>query len=86
MGDQDRLRSLHDAYVWEVNAAVGEGRLDLVWRLAEDYMDEALQLLSADEPPGCGRPDCTMCGRPPAPPPVPHRRGWPWFSRRGAGR
>jgi len=24
MGDQEQLRALHDAYTWEVNAAVGE--------------------------------------------------------------
>jgi len=63
MRDVDQLRELHDAYVWEVNAAVGEDRLDLVWRLADDYMDQALRLISADEPRGCDRPDCVVCAR-----------------------
>ena len=36
MGDDERLRELHDTYAWEVNAAVGEGRLDLVSQLADD--------------------------------------------------
>lgn len=35
MGDANLLRELHDAYVWEINAAVGEDRMDLVWRLAD---------------------------------------------------
>ena len=63
MADQQRLRELHDAYVWEVNAAVGEDRLDLVWHLADDYMDRALRLLSEGEPPACGSPDCAVCSR-----------------------
>ncbi|MCW2792266.1 MAG: hypothetical protein JWO76_1364, partial [Nocardioides sp.] len=41
MNDKEQLRELHDTYVWEVNAAVGEGRLDLVWQLADDYLDQA---------------------------------------------
>ena len=64
MGDEEQLRELHDYYAWEVNAAVGEGRLDLVWRLADDYLDEALALMTTDEPVGCGRPDCAVCQRP----------------------
>ena len=31
MGDLFQLRELHDTYVWEANAAVGENRLDLVY-------------------------------------------------------
>lgn len=61
MGDDERLRELHDTYAWEVNAAVGEGRLDLVRQLADDYLDEALALMTAGEPAGCGRPDCAVC-------------------------
>ena len=72
MAELQKLRELHDTYVWEVNAAVGEDRLDLVWQLADDYMDRALQLLASGEPPTCGSPDCAVCTRPrdvrPAPP------------------
>jgi hypothetical protein len=68
MDDRWQLRALHDSYVWEVNAAVGEGRLDLVWQLADQYLDEAFQIVAGDEAAGCGRPDCTVCtGRRPAP-------------------
>lgn len=61
MVDANSLRELHDAYVWEVNAAVGEDRMDLVWRLADEYTDRALQLIAATESPGCGRADCVIC-------------------------
>ena len=64
MAELDQLRELHDTYVWEVNAAVGEDRLDLVWQLADDYMDQALRLLASGEPPTCGSPDCAVCTRP----------------------
>ena len=83
MSDQDQLLALHDAYVWEVNAAVGEGRMDLVWRLVDSYMDEALAMMSADTS-GCGRPGCTMCGRAAPPTVAPHRRRW--FRRIPLGR
>ena len=37
LGDEtDRLRDLHDAYSWELNAAIGEGREDLVAGLVDD--------------------------------------------------
>ena len=79
MADEQQLRELHDAYVWEVNAAIGEDRLDLVWRLADDYMDRALRLLSEGEPPICGPPDCMVCSRPRATVARPHRS---WLHRR----
>jgi hypothetical protein len=60
-----RLRELHDAYVWRVNAAVGEGREDLIWRLVDDYLDEAMQMMTDQYADACGRPDCTVCNRPP---------------------
>jgi hypothetical protein len=63
MGDIDVLRELHDAYAWEVNAAVGEDRMDLVWRLAAEYTDRALQLMTAAESPECGRAGCVICAR-----------------------
>jgi hypothetical protein len=83
VGVAGSLRELHDAYVWEVNAAVGEDRMDLVWRLADEYTERALQLITATESPGCGRPDCAMCAQsnPVVAPPV--RRGWLRWARRG---
>jgi len=84
MDDRERLRELHDTYVWEVNAAVGEGRLDLVWQLADDYLDRALRLMTAGEPTACGKSDCVVSARPHAEPTVPRRRrGWPRRPRRG---
>jgi hypothetical protein len=83
MSDTDLLRELHEAYVWEVNAAVGEDRMDLVWQLAEEYTDRALELMTAMESPGCGRPDCAICTGRPSPADVPTRRRWPWRARRG---
>ena len=41
-----RLDELHDSYVYAVNAAVEEDRDDLVFRLADDYFDDALRLLT----------------------------------------
>ncbi len=64
MGDQQQLRELHDDYAWAVNAAVGEGRLDLVQELADDYVDQALTLLTGGDSPGCGQTDCVVCHRP----------------------
>ena len=64
MAELDQLQELHDTYVWQVNAAVGEDRLDLVWQLADDYMDRALVLLASVEPLTCGSPDCAVCTRP----------------------
>jgi len=79
MGDEKQLRELHDTYAWEVNAAVGEGRLDLVRQLADDYLDEALRLITDDEAFGCGGATCAVCQRPRmAPARSPRRR---WFRR-----
>jgi hypothetical protein len=87
MGDTERLQELHNAYVWEVNAAVGEGRLDLVWELADDYLDQALKLIAGGETTGCERTDCAICHRPPPAPtssrPGSRRRRW---TRRTRGR
>ena len=77
-----RLRELHETYVWMVNAAVGEGRDDLVWRLVDEYADRALQLMTAEQGTACGRPDCAMCHRP-APPARPPAG---WFRRLFTGR
>jgi hypothetical protein len=76
MGDPEQLRELHDTYAWEVNAAVGEGRLDLVWRLADEYLDRALELMIDGEPTGCAREDCAVCQRPRPAPSMPRRRSW----------
>lgn len=76
MLDGERLERLHDEYVWEVNAAIGEGREDLAWRLADEYFHHAVRMLLTDESPGCGRPGCGMCERPTVPPRTATRRGW----------
>ena len=87
MGDENRqLRELHDTYAWEVNAAVGEGRLDLVWQLADEYLDQAVALITGGESTWCGRTDCAVCHRPrPAPSlsrPLSRRRRWSRRARR----
>jgi hypothetical protein len=84
MRDADLLRELHETYVWEVNAAVGEDRMDLVWRLSDEYADKALELLTAIESPGCGRPECVICARCSSSSRVPARRRW--FGRRARRR
>lgn len=73
-GEVGRLRDLHESYVWKVNAAVGEGREDLVWQLVDDYADQALRLMTSGHGSVCGQPDCGICGRP-APPARPEP-GW----------
>ncbi|NUS50663.1 MAG: hypothetical protein HOQ22_06420, partial [Nocardioidaceae bacterium] len=62
------MRRLHDDYVWQVNAAVGEDRMDLVAALADEYADRALRLITDGEPAGCG-PECAVCARRAAEPP-----------------
>jgi hypothetical protein len=82
VGDTDVLRELHDAYVWEVNAAVGEDRMDVVWRLADEYTDQALRLMTLGSP-GCGRVDCVMCQRAGSVSTGVARRSWmAWWARR----
>jgi hypothetical protein len=80
-----RLRELHDDYVWKVNAAVAEGREDLVRRLSDEYVEEAVRILaegSAAAGAACGREGCEACVRPrPAPPPRRRR----WLGLLGAG-
>ena len=61
-----RLRALHDDCVWKVNAAVAEGREDLIRMLSEEYLEQALRILA----PGTEE-DSGVCG--PAPP---RRRRW----------
>jgi hypothetical protein len=82
LADTGSLRELHDAYVWQVNAAVGEDRMDLVRRLADEYTDRALALMTALEPAACGRADCVMCDRPRSTRTLRGRRGWLRWPRR----
>jgi len=49
-GETQRLRELHEFYVWQVNAAVAEGRDDLVAELADDYLEVALAEMAAARP------------------------------------
>ena len=86
MGGSEQLRELHDSYVWEVNAAVGAGRLDLVWQLADQYLDEALELIAGGEPSTCGKTDCAVCGRSRPAVAMSRRRRWPRRARRSAAR
>lgn len=47
----ERLRSLYDDHVEQLNMAVAEDRYDLVEELSDSYMDEALRLITAGERP-----------------------------------
>lgn len=47
----DRLHALNDLYVDAVNRALAEDRDDLVVRLAAEYEDDALVLMSGGELP-----------------------------------
>jgi hypothetical protein len=85
MGETDQLRELHDAYVWRVNAAVAENRMDLVWEFVDEYTDEALRLIAPGlESAGCGRPDCAMCAGGGSSPALPARRRWFSWRRRSS--
>jgi UDP-N-acetylglucosamine transferase subunit ALG13 len=75
-----RLRALHDEAVWQVNAAVADGRYDLVTELTDEYVEAALRELTSDHAHPCPRPQCPSCGREL---PAPRRRRW-W--RRPPGR
>jgi hypothetical protein len=71
--DVRRLRDLHDFYVWKVNAAIGKGREDLAWELADDHIDTAVKAMADAHPIPCERDGCVMCARPSVARP---RRGW----------
>jgi hypothetical protein len=45
-GETQRLRELHELYIWQVNAAVAEGRDDLVAELADEYLEAAVAELA----------------------------------------
>ena len=49
-GETQRLRELHELYIWQVNAAVEEGRDDLVAELADEYLAAAVAELAAGRP------------------------------------
>jgi hypothetical protein len=44
---QATMIDLHEHYVWQVNEAVAEDRMDLVQVLNEEYVEEALRLILA---------------------------------------
>ena len=76
MGSIEQLRALHDTYVWEVIAAVGAGRLDLVRELADQFLlDRASEFLAGGEETR-GRTDCAVCDRPRPASAVRRRRRW----------
>jgi hypothetical protein len=73
-----RLRELHDNCVWKVNAAVAEGREDLIQLLSGEYLEQAVRILAEELPATgarCGREDCGVCRAPRAAPPR-RSRGW----------
>jgi hypothetical protein len=41
-----RLRDLHEQYAWRVNAAVGEGREDLIRQFCGEYVEDAVRILA----------------------------------------
>ena len=81
MSEIKQLRELHDTYVWEVNAAIGEGRIDLVWGLADEYLDQALELITDGEQSGCEAEDCAVCQRPRTAPRRSRARRWSRLTR-----
>ena len=70
-GETQRLRELHEFYVWQVNAAVEEGRDDLIAELADEYLEVALAELAAARPAdvGTGAPTSDPVGLDDAPDP-----------------
>jgi hypothetical protein len=44
---QPVMTALHEHYVWRVNEAVAEDRMNLVQQLNEEYIEEALRLILA---------------------------------------
>ena len=84
MGETDPLRELHEAYVWKVNQAVAEGRMDLVEQFSDEYTDEALDLMTSLQTPGCGRAGCVSCAGRGSTPTGPTRRRWFWRRLRSA--
>jgi hypothetical protein len=80
MPEVDRLRELHDMYAWEVNAAIAEGREDLVWKLADDYLERAMRLMTEEHAGCCQCATCTeFRRRSAAAPALARRRRWQLF-------
>jgi hypothetical protein len=88
-----RLRELHEDFAWKVNAAVAQGREDLIRQFSGEYVEEAVRILADGSPPAGGahaRESSDPCG-PRSTPPL--RRGrWRGladatraFRRRGHG-
>jgi hypothetical protein len=75
-GADGRLLDLHDEYVWEVNAAIAEGREDLIQRLVDDHLDKAMQMMSEVYGGSCGRSDCAFCSGLTGPQSLPRRTRW----------
>jgi len=44
------LELLHEDYAFRVNSAVAEGRMDLVRKLSDSYIDEATRAIIESEP------------------------------------
>ena len=44
---QTEMTTLDQRYIWQINAAVAEDRMDLVQSLNEEYIEEALRLILA---------------------------------------
>jgi hypothetical protein len=64
-----QLRELHEEFAWKVNAAVAEGREDLIRRYCGEYVEQAVGLLTEQSAGACDQDDCAVCQRPgPAPP------------------
>jgi hypothetical protein len=72
--EAQRLRDLHDRYVRKVNAAVREGREDLIRSLVDDHLEEAMRTMIDAHPSPCERAGCRICARPRRA--APTRRGW----------
>lgn len=47
----DELTELHEAYVWEVNAAVGNNDDAFVEHLSNEYTERALRVITSPRPP-----------------------------------
>ena len=57
-----RLRELHETYAWQVNAAIGEGREDMVRQLCDDFLSDALEIMAAGQSSvTCPLPECPTC-------------------------
>ena len=75
-----RLRELHEDYAWKVNAAITEGRDDLIDALCDEYADEAVRLITGEPPggpsPPASPPPSPPRSPPPSPPPAAPRSRW----------